>query len=87
MKYIVTKILHTGEMILKASSFYRPDLLDADAWFEFIVRNFERHYMGNRSPFGFYIHEWYIAAYSGVRGGLVRFMDMINQMNDVFMVS
>ncbi|KAI8428375.1 hypothetical protein MSG28_002560 [Choristoneura fumiferana] len=43
------------------SCFAVPPLNDEDAWFNFIVTNFERHYLGNRSPFGFYVHEWYVA--------------------------
>lgn len=78
---------YVGKVILQTTSLSSPDLTDADAWFEFIVLNFERHYTGNRSPFGFYVHEWYLSAYPAVKIALMRFMDMINQLNDVFMVS
>lgn len=64
-----------------------PDREDPDAWFRFIVTNFERHYLANRAPFGFFVHEWYISAYPAVKTALVRFMDMINTLPDVFMVS
>ncbi|XP_053620069.1 chitin deacetylase 8-like [Plodia interpunctella] len=60
-----------------------------EEWFQFILANFERHYMGNRAPFGFYIHEWYISdnVNPQVRRALVRFLDLINNLNDVFMVN
>ncbi|XP_014365314.2 chitin deacetylase 8 [Papilio machaon] len=64
-----------------------PPHHDEEAWFKFILTNFERHYLGNRAPFGFYIHEWYISAYPGVKRALVRFLDLVNSLNDAFMVS
>ncbi|KOB68825.1 Chitin deacetylase 1 [Operophtera brumata] len=63
-----------------------PDRDDADAWYRFIVANFERHYLNNRAPFGFYVHEWYISANPAVKQAFVRFLDLINNLNDVFMV-
>ncbi|KAI8423638.1 hypothetical protein MSG28_012698 [Choristoneura fumiferana] len=71
------------------SCFAVPPLNDEDAWFNFIVTNFERHYLGNRSPFGFYVHEWYVAERinPAVNRAFVRFLDMINNMQDVFMVN
>ncbi|XP_063834258.1 chitin deacetylase 8-like [Ostrinia nubilalis] len=64
-----------------------PPLNDEDAWFQFIVSNFERHYLGNRAPFGFFIHEWYLATNQAVLRATVRFMDMLNNLHDVFMVN
>ncbi|KAG6456235.1 hypothetical protein O3G_MSEX009615, partial [Manduca sexta] len=64
-----------------------PDREDEDEWFKFIMSNFERHYFGNRAPFGFFVHEWYIREYSGVRKAFIRFMDVINNIPDVFMVN
>ncbi|XP_068624120.1 chitin deacetylase 8-like [Battus philenor] len=64
-----------------------PPRDDEEAWFKFIVTNFERHYLGNRAPFGFYVHEWFISAYPGVKKALVKFLDMVNNLNDAFMVS
>ncbi|XP_013186691.1 chitin deacetylase 8 [Amyelois transitella] len=60
-----------------------------EEWFQFILRNFERHYFGNRAPFGFYIHEWYIRASVNPHVGraLIRFLDLINTLYDVFMVN
>ncbi|XP_063393001.1 chitin deacetylase 8-like [Cydia fagiglandana] len=69
------------------SCFSVPSLTDEDAWFEFIVTNFERHYTGNRSPFGFYVHEWYIASYPAIYRALARFLDMVNNLPDAFMVN
>ncbi|XP_053620303.1 chitin deacetylase 8-like [Plodia interpunctella] len=60
-----------------------------DEWYQFILENFERHYLGNRAPFGFYIHEWYIRddVNPHVRRALRRFLDLINNLYDVFMVN
>ncbi|XP_073960948.1 chitin deacetylase 8-like [Choristoneura fumiferana] len=69
------------------SCFHVPNHEDEEAWFRFIVTNFERHYLGTRAPFPFYIHEWYLAIHPAVRRAFVRFMDMINNLNDVFMVN
>ncbi|KAL0810874.1 hypothetical protein ABMA28_010178 [Loxostege sticticalis] len=69
------------------SCFGVPSFNDEDAWFRFIVTNFERHYLGNRAPFGFFIHEWYLRTNPAVMRATVRFMDMINNMHDVFMVN
>ncbi|XP_072946462.1 chitin deacetylase 8-like [Epargyreus clarus] len=67
--------------------FSRPDLNDEEGWFRFFVTNFERHYFGNRSPFGFYVHEWFISWNPAVRRAFVRFMDLLNNLHDVFMVN
>ncbi|CAK1589663.1 unnamed protein product [Parnassius mnemosyne] len=64
-----------------------PPRDDEDQWFEFILTNFERHYLGNRAPFGFFIHEWYLSAYPAVKRALIRFMDLLNNLEDVFMVN
>ncbi|KAJ0171784.1 hypothetical protein K1T71_012547 [Dendrolimus kikuchii] len=64
-----------------------PDHNDEEAWFEFILTNFERHYYGNRTPFPFYIHEWYLAIHPAVLRALVRFADYINSLSDVLTVN
>ncbi|XP_028177106.1 uncharacterized protein LOC114364947 [Ostrinia furnacalis] len=69
------------------SCFFTPSLTDEQAWFEFIVGNFERHYLGNRAPFGYFVHEWYLRAYPAVQRAVARFLDMINNIPDVFMVN
>ncbi|GBP90104.1 hypothetical protein EVAR_60241_1 [Eumeta japonica] len=67
--------------------FSPPPVTDEQAWFNFIVTNFERQYLGNRAPFGFYLHEWYLAINPAVRNAYIRFLNMINSMEDVFMVN
>ncbi|XP_041971492.1 chitin deacetylase 8-like [Aricia agestis] len=67
--------------------FFIPDRENEEEWFKFIVGNFERHYLGNRAPFGFYVHEWFIRAYPAVQRALVRFMDLVNSLNDAYMVN
>ncbi|XP_013147929.1 PREDICTED: uncharacterized protein LOC106110594 [Papilio polytes] len=69
------------------SCFFTPPLDDENAWYNFILTNFERHYNGNRAPFGFYIHEWYLAVNPAVKAALVRFMNYVNNLNDAFMVN
>ncbi|KAL4716750.1 hypothetical protein ACJJTC_001906 [Scirpophaga incertulas] len=69
------------------SCFSSPPQNDATAWFEFIKQNFNRHYQGNRSPFGFFIHEWYLRTYPAVTSALIQFLDYINSIPDVFMVN
>ncbi|XP_052751015.1 chitin deacetylase 8-like [Galleria mellonella] len=64
-----------------------PPFSDEDAWYRFIVTNFERHYLNNRAPFGFYIHEWYLAVNPAVKRALIRFLDLVNNLNDAFMVN
>nr|AGC92658.1 hypothetical protein [Heliconius erato] len=66
--------------------FYNPGN-DEDGWFRFIVQNFERHYFGNRAPFGFYVHEAFFRVSPAASRALIRFLDMINNLNDVFMVN
>ncbi|KAL4716743.1 hypothetical protein ACJJTC_001899 [Scirpophaga incertulas] len=67
--------------------FSPPRSDDADEWFMYFTRNFERHYMGNRAPFGFFIHEWYLRAFPAATRGLILFLDSINNIPDVFMVN
>lgn len=66
---------------------FSPDHDDEEGWFSFILSNFERHYSNNRAPFGFYVHEWYIAVNPALRAAFIRFLDTINHLNDVFMVN
>ncbi|KAJ8708749.1 hypothetical protein PYW08_010131 [Mythimna loreyi] len=67
--------------------FFTPDRTDEDAWYEFIVTNFERHYLGNRAPFGFFVHEAFLSAWPAVTRAFVRFMDLVNNLPDAFMVN
>ncbi|CAG9792395.1 unnamed protein product [Diatraea saccharalis] len=67
--------------------FAPPDMNDENAWFQFISQNFERHYKGNRAPFGFYAHEWLVRTNPAVFRAVARFLNVINNLNDVFMVN
>lgn len=64
-----------------------PPRNDEEAWYQFILTNFERHYLGNRTPFPFYVHEWFLAVNPAVMSALRRFLDLVNNLNDVFMVN
>ncbi|XP_059056288.1 chitin deacetylase 8-like [Achroia grisella] len=64
-----------------------PALTDEEGWFQFILTNFERHYLGNRAPFGYYIHAWYLSVNPAVERALNRFLDLINNLNDAFLVN
>ncbi|XP_059056313.1 chitin deacetylase 8-like [Achroia grisella] len=64
-----------------------PPVTDEEAWFQMILRNFERHYLGTRAPFGVYTHEWYIRANPAVKRAIERFMDLVNNLEDAFMVN
>ncbi|XP_049881063.1 chitin deacetylase 8-like [Pectinophora gossypiella] len=69
------------------SCFAFPDREDEEAWFRFILTNFERHYLNSRAPFGFYVHEWYLSTYPAIMNALVRFMNLVNELEDTFMVT
>ncbi|XP_059056295.1 chitin deacetylase 8-like [Achroia grisella] len=64
-----------------------PPVTDEEAWFRMIVYNFERHYLGTRAPFGVYIHEWYLRIHPAVKRAIERFMDLVNNLDDAFMVN
>lgn len=66
---------------------FSPDREDEEAWYRFILTNFERHYLGSRAPFGFFIHEWYLSTYPAVYRAMERFLNLVNSLNDAFMVS
>nr|AEA76330.1 chitin deacetylase 2 [Mamestra configurata] len=67
--------------------FFTPAMDDEEGWYQFIVGNFERHYLGNRAPFGFYVHEWYLASNPAVQAAFIRFTDLISNLSDAFMVN
>ncbi|XP_026735425.1 uncharacterized protein LOC113499229 [Trichoplusia ni] len=61
---------------------------DEEGWLRFILTNFERHYFGNRAPFGFYAHQPLISQEKpAIRRAFSRFLDIINNLDDVFMVN
>nr|AYX80514.1 chitin deacetylase 6 [Spodoptera exigua] len=64
-----------------------PDLFNETLWFQFILNNFERHYFGNRAPFGVSLLEGVIYPFPQVLSALERFLDVINNLDDVFMVT
>ncbi|XP_059056297.1 chitin deacetylase 8-like [Achroia grisella] len=64
-----------------------PALTDEEGWFQFILTNFERQYLGNRAPFGYYIHAWYLSVNPAVKRALDRFIDLISNLNDAFLVN
>ncbi|KAI5634284.1 polysaccharide deacetylase domain-containing protein [Phthorimaea operculella] len=66
---------------------FRPALDDEEGWYEFILGQFERHYMNNRAPFGFYVHEAFISANPAIERALSRFLDLVNRLPDAFMVA
>ncbi|XP_037966996.2 chitin deacetylase 7-like [Plutella xylostella] len=69
------------------SCFSKPGPNDEDAWVEFYIRNFERHYNGNRAPFGYYIHEAHFTSHPASKTALARFLDTVTQLYDVFVVN
>ncbi|XP_049881059.1 chitin deacetylase 7-like [Pectinophora gossypiella] len=64
-----------------------PDLYNSNAWFEYMVSNFERHYTSNRAPFGMHFREWFLSAFPGPQMALPRFLNLLNGLPDVFMVN
>ncbi|KAJ2944845.1 hypothetical protein O0L34_g1739 [Tuta absoluta] len=64
-----------------------PDLYDSNAWYQFILANFERHYLTNRAPFGFYAHDYQLATYPAIQTALSRFLDLVNNLEDAFVVN
>ncbi|XP_075986001.1 chitin deacetylase 8-like [Anticarsia gemmatalis] len=64
-----------------------PDRNDENAWYDFILTNFERHYKGSRAPFGFFVREAFLAANPAVTNALIRFLDLVNSLNDAYMVT
>ena len=63
-----------------------PFITDESIWFNFFVNNFNRHYEGNRAPFGIYAHAaWFF--YPGRLEGLMAFLDWLQEKDDIFIVS
>ncbi|KAG7296610.1 hypothetical protein JYU34_020423 [Plutella xylostella] len=69
------------------SCYSSPGPQDDRGWLEFIIRNFENHYHGNRAHFGFYIHEAYFTSHPAAKRALVRFLDLVDNLYDVFVVN
>ncbi|XP_026316096.1 uncharacterized protein LOC113227405 [Hyposmocoma kahamanoa] len=64
-----------------------PDLENEQAWFQFFMTNFERHYLGTRAPFDLSVPEGYIASYPAVYRALDRFIEFLTRLPDVFLVN
>ncbi|XP_031627349.1 uncharacterized protein LOC116343441 isoform X2 [Contarinia nasturtii] len=59
---------------------------DADGVVKMIMKNFERHYTTNRAPFGLFYHAaWFTQPHH--KEGFIKFLDTINAMNDVWIVT
>ncbi|XP_060807878.1 chitin deacetylase 8 [Amyelois transitella] len=69
------------------SCFDVPEENDVDGWYRFYISNFERHYLGSRAPFGFHVKEAYFTIYPGARVAFRRFLELLNNLHDVFVVN
>ncbi|XP_070142619.1 uncharacterized protein Cda5 isoform X5 [Drosophila kikkawai] len=59
---------------------------DADGVTKMIMKNFERHYTTNRAPFGLFYHAaWFTQPHH--KEGFIKFLDAINAMQDVWIVT
>lgn len=59
---------------------------DKDGVYKMIMKNFERHYTTNRAPFGLYYHAaWFTQPHH--KEGFINFLDAINAMKDVYIVT
>ncbi|CAH2098303.1 unnamed protein product [Euphydryas editha] len=60
---------------------------DEEGWFKFLLDNFERHYHNNRAPFILSMHASIFTVHISMQRAFTRFLDTINNLNDVFMVN
>nr|XP_026497041.1 uncharacterized protein LOC113401365 isoform X3 [Vanessa tameamea] len=59
---------------------------DSDGVYKMILKNFDRHYTSNRAPFGLFYHAaWFTQPHH--KEGFIKFLDFINQMSDVWIVT
>ncbi|XP_059055130.1 uncharacterized protein LOC131849147 [Achroia grisella] len=59
---------------------------DAEGVYKMILKNFDRHYTTNRAPFGLFYHAaWFTQPHH--KEGFIMFLDFINQMQDVWIVT
>ncbi|CAH0695012.1 unnamed protein product [Spodoptera exigua] len=59
---------------------------EAENVYKMILKNFDRHYTTNRAPFGLYYHAaWFTQPHH--KEGFIMFLDFINQMQDVWIVT
>lgn len=55
--------------------------------YEFFVQSFERHYKGNRAPFGFYVHAALFGLNPNYFEAYKKFVNYITSLPDVYIVS
>ncbi|KAK4877639.1 hypothetical protein RN001_010145 [Aquatica leii] len=60
---------------------------DVNGIVEFMKTNFNRHYNGSRSPFGFYLHAAWFDRNTIYFEAYQKFLDYLNTIKDVYMVS
>ncbi|XP_045524011.1 uncharacterized protein LOC123714033 isoform X5 [Pieris brassicae] len=59
---------------------------EAEGVYKMILKNFDRHYTSNRAPFGLFYHAaWFTQAHH--KEGFIMFLDFINKMKDVWIVT
>ncbi|CAH2989692.1 unnamed protein product [Chilo suppressalis] len=59
---------------------------EAEGVYKMILKNFDRHYTTNRAPFGLYYHAaWFTQPHH--KAGFIMFLDFINQMQDVWIIT
>ncbi|KAI5639696.1 chitin binding peritrophin-A domain-containing protein [Phthorimaea operculella] len=59
---------------------------EADGVYKMLLKNFDRHYTTNRAPFGLFYHAaWFTQPHH--KEGFIMFLDFINQMQDVWIVT
>ncbi|ALC40987.1 Cda9 [Drosophila busckii] len=58
-----------------------------DALFEWMLENFNRHYMGNRAPFGMYLHAAWFSRGRNYFAAFKKFINHLSTYPDVYMTS
>ncbi|KAL7030634.1 hypothetical protein ACKWTF_006734 [Chironomus riparius] len=59
---------------------------ESEGVYKMIMKNFERHYTTNRAPFGLFYHAaWFTQPHH--KEGFIQFLDAINSMKDVYIVT
>ncbi|XP_048489110.1 mucin-5AC isoform X1 [Plutella xylostella] len=59
---------------------------NAEGVYKMLLKNFDRHYTTNRAPFGLFYHAaWFTQPHH--KEGFIMFLDSINRMNDVWIVT
>ncbi|XP_030388321.1 uncharacterized protein LOC115634611 [Scaptodrosophila lebanonensis] len=60
---------------------------NVDVLFEWMLENFNRHYKGNRAPFGIYLHAAWFARGANHFAALKKFLNHLTTMPDVYLTS